>query len=368
MHLSLGGKGSPMKSHYTFLLILIAFVTNSTAQEINVSSPNIHQFLNNAEKNLDFNGTVLLIRGNDTLVHQGYGYSDRKNKISTNKSIAYNIASVTKGFTAIAIMKLVEEGKLSLSDPLKKYFENLPIDKNTITIHHLLSHTSGIGQNYAAEGEKELEKAAEKILQLPLVDSVGKRFLYSNDNYMLLGIIIEKLTGGTWESYITRTILSPLEMNETFFQNEYGAVTNLRVPMIDGKKPNINNRDYGMMSSTGIFSTAIDLAKLGKALYTHKILTQASKNLLFGKYTKIQSPWAGSNSFYGYAFFVTEIEGVPIEKIWLRGNEDQWGTAIAFWLPKTETTLIVLSNSLTLSNGEKPHIYISNQILKNFIR
>jgi CubicO group peptidase (beta-lactamase class C family) len=115
-----------MKIRYTLLLIFVTCIINCAAQKATTSLTNISQFLDNAERNLDFHGTVLLVQGNDTLLHQGYGYSDRKKRTPTNKNIAYNIASVTKGFTAVAILKLVQDGKLSLQDPLTKYFENVP--------------------------------------------------------------------------------------------------------------------------------------------------------------------------------------------------------------------------------------------------
>jgi CubicO group peptidase (beta-lactamase class C family) len=357
-----------MKIRYIILPIFIACVTGSAAQKPTMASSRIDQFLDNAEKNLGFHGTVLLIQGRDTLLYKGYGFSDRKKKIPTKKNIAYNIASITKGFTATAILKLVEEGKLLLQDPLTKYFDNVPEHKTNITLHHLLTHTSGIGEHYAADGESDREKAIQKILNLPLTDSVGKRFIYCNDGYSLLGIITELVTGETWESYIKRFILTPLAMNETFFQNEYSKVDNARVPKLNGRRPGTYKRDYGMIGATGLFSTAIDLARFQEALSTNLILRSRSKELLFGKYRKIKTLGADTNSYYCYGLFVTEGEAHHIERIWLRGLEDSWGTAQTNWIPQTKTSLIVLSNSVSLSNGEKPHIYISNEIIKNLLK
>ena len=183
-----------MKFHYTSLLVFVACVTSCAAQKTAMASTDIGQFLDQAEKNLDFHGTVLMIKDKDTILHKGYCYSDRKWKIPTNRNMAYNIASVSKAFTAIAILKLAEEGNLSLQDLLTKYFKNVSESKAKMTIHHLLSHTSGIGQHYAADGEEEGERGFASNFKAAPADSVGKRFIYSNDNYIILGIITELVT------------------------------------------------------------------------------------------------------------------------------------------------------------------------------
>ena len=337
------------------------------AQKLTLNATQINQFVDHAQRSLNFHGTVLLVQGNDTILYKGYGYSNPKNKVLTDKTTAYNIASVTKGFTAVAILKLVEEGKLSLQHPLNIYFNDVPKNKATITIHQLLNHTSGIGQHYAADGEENQVKAVHNILKLPLTDSPGKRFIYSNDNYTLLAIIIERVTGETWESYIRRCILVPLAMNATFFQADYPQVAQAKIPRLDGTVPDRTKRDYGNTGATGLFSTAADLASFQRALSTNKLLTDQSKELLFGKYTKIASLWPETTSYYGYGLFVTETKNSPLERIWLRGNEDRWGTCATFWLPTIDATLIVLSTSLSLSNGSKPHLYISDGILKSIL-
>jgi CubicO group peptidase (beta-lactamase class C family) len=344
---------------------LFLILTTCKAQQPVAGAKQLTHFLDSAAKNLDFHGTVLLTRSNDTIHYAGYGYSDLKRKIKTEKTTAYNIASVSKAFTAIAVLKLAEQGIFSLQDPLRKFFKEVPADKATITIHQLLSHTSGIGQHYAADGEEDPQKAAAKIFRLPLTDAPGNRFLYGNDNYTLLAIIIEQQTHQTWEAYLRATILAPLQMKATFFLADYQRVQAAKAPQTSGAAPKGQQRDYGAIGAGGIFSTAADLATFVQAFSTDKVLSATAKESLLGKYTKVKSPWEGTTTHYAYGLFVTETEQGLLQSIWLRGNEESWGTAILFWLPQTNTSLVVLSNKELLSNGEKSHIYISNHLLKS---
>lgn len=354
-----------MKLRISFLLLLgLSFAGCRAQKPLSANGNGLSRFLDSAEKQLGFHGTVLLVRGADTILNAGYGYSDIKKGTNTDRNIAYNIASVSKAFTAICVLKLAEEGKLSLQDSLGRFFKNTPPDKAGITIHQLLTHQSGIGQHYAADGEDNPEKAAKKIFSLTLTDTPGKRFIYGNDNYTLLALITEKLTGHTWEAYTRNTILTPLQMNATFFFAGYNSTTQARVPMTDGSKPKKSKRDYGSIGATGMFSTTADLARLQEAIKTDRILSQKSRELLFGRYAKIKSPWEGTDTHYAYGMFVTGTVSEELQAVWFRGTEGDWGTAIVIWMPATGTSLIVLSNKEMLTNGERSQVYISNELLK----
>ena len=324
----------------------------------------INGFLDDAEKNLNFHGTVLLIQNSDTLIYKGYGFSDIKNKVLTNKNIAYNIGSIAKTFAAIGILKLVEDGKISLQDSLNKFFINVPVDKSHITIHQLLVHQSGIGQHYVADHQETQEKALDKIFKLQLDEAPGKKFIYSNENHTLLGIITERITNTKWEDYIRKTILQPLNMKNTFFHIEYDSINYAKPLQANGKMPRKIRRDYGSIGASGIFSTPVDMAKFWNAVKTSKILTDKSLKELLKPHIKVKSPLSGVNMYYAYVMFIYQTENDPMKAVSFRGNSDTWGTAVSYWFPSTNTTLIVFSNKERLSNKEKGHIYISNELIR----
>ncbi|HZH96148.1 MAG TPA: serine hydrolase domain-containing protein, partial [Flavisolibacter sp.] len=198
------------KLFFSFLLLVALHSSDASCQTIDT----ISQLLDRYEGELDFSGVVLVSGGDSIVLHKGYGSDAKKGK--TDKNTVFNIASVSKAFTALAIIKLAEEHKLGLQDSIKKYFSGVPVDKAGVTIHQLLIHHSGIPQTYAAEGETDPNKAAGKIWNIKSELQPGK-FVYSNGNYTLLAIIIEKVTGKKWEDYIKEAILAPLDMKNTYF-------------------------------------------------------------------------------------------------------------------------------------------------------
>jgi CubicO group peptidase (beta-lactamase class C family) len=339
------------------LILLLSAVACLSASGQNIDS--ISSMLRLFEKDLDFNGVVLIAKGDDVLLHQGYGFLDKKKSITTDKNAIYNIASLTKSFNGIAIVKLAEQQGLSLDDSLGKLFANVPPDKAGITIHQLLVHQSGLPQSYAAEGETNSDKAVDKIWKLKSLVRPGEKFIYSNDNYTLLGVIIEKVTGKRWKDYIRETILVPLDMANTFFWSEDNRTG---LPMVIPKeKIKQQSGDYGYMGATGMFSNAVDLLKLRKVFESNALFNDTAKTLLLGDYVKLKSASPGSTDYYGYGIFHTTGEK---NSIWLRGNEEGWGTAIAYWFPNSKLSIVVLSSSEQLKNGEKPNIYVSSQIIK----
>jgi CubicO group peptidase (beta-lactamase class C family) len=340
--------------HYILLFLLFAILLPIQSHSQNLQ--NVRDFLIASKDTLGFNGVVLITKSDSVLLHNGYGHSDQRKRIPTDKNTLYNIASVTKAFTAIAISKLSDQGKLLLSDPLYKFFTDVPQTKRNITIHQLLTHMSGFPQTYAAEGHSNSKDAVKELWKLALDSITGT---YSNGNYALLGVIIEKVSGKDYEDYITETILRPLNMNNTFFwRDKHPKNQPAAEPISKVKK---RQRDYGYLASTGTFSTASDLHKLQGALRTNIILSDSVKTKLLGKYGKIRSTIPKATDYFSYGMFQTEGE---INSVWFRGNEEQWGVSIAYWFPQSNISVIVLSNRQELSNGQRPHNFISAGIIK----
>ncbi|HEY0579546.1 MAG TPA: serine hydrolase domain-containing protein, partial [Candidatus Nitrosocosmicus sp.] len=163
--------------------------------------------LNSANETFNFNGEALILQRGKIILQKGYGWKNAKSKTLNQTNGIFQIGSNTKPFTAIAILKLQEEGKLSLNDPLKKYLPNYP-NGNNITIENLLTHTSGIVSYDVEESDTIAWKPVSRneILNYfkdkPLEFKPGSQFKYSNSGYFLLGMIIEKVTGGSYEKAI----------------------------------------------------------------------------------------------------------------------------------------------------------------------
>src|SRR6266446_1595229 len=170
--------------------------------------------------------SVCVVRDGKVIFTKGYGFANIELSVPATQETLYEVASLTKPFTATAIMILVEEGKVSLEDPLSKYFPGAPETWRTITIRHLLSHTSGLSDffsipalrsesGFAWEREYKPEQLLPVILHASLQTQPGEKWSYSNLGYYLLGFIIEKVTEDTYEVFLSRRIFQPLQMLAT---------------------------------------------------------------------------------------------------------------------------------------------------------
>lgn len=183
-------------------------------------STRIDRFLNKSVEN-GYSGSVLVAKKGEILLSKGYGWADREKKIPNQSSTVFNIGSVTKQFTAAAILKLMEKKKLNTSDKIKKYFPQVPYDKQEITIHQLLTHTSGIlpstgGFRY---DEASKETFLKDFFQSELMYTPGSKHTYANANYILLAIIIEKVSQQDYETFLRENFWSPLGMNHTGYKS-----------------------------------------------------------------------------------------------------------------------------------------------------
>ena len=153
-------------TRYIFLpvLFLLIFGLSDLHAQATLHSK-LDQYLNQIASGKGFSGAVLVARGHKILLDQGYGYADLKRTKRVKSETKFYIASITKQFTASAILILEEQGLLSVNDPISKYLKDVPEDKSGITIHQLLTHTSGIGQNYAADGVVDRSAAIKAILE-----------------------------------------------------------------------------------------------------------------------------------------------------------------------------------------------------------
>ncbi|HUL44292.1 MAG TPA: serine hydrolase domain-containing protein [Bacteroidota bacterium] len=274
-----------------------------------------------------FSGVVLVARLDTILLHQAY---DRQGK-AADTSTAFWLASNSKQFTAAAILKLQEQRLLSVHDSIARFFPNVPPDKRGITIHHLLSHTSGIGHNYIAEGITDRDTLVARILSAPLARPVGEQE-YSSDAYDLLGAIIEIASLMSYEQYLRQNLFLPAGMQHTGFWGYESKIPVVIAPahdslksmpfyarMFQGGKPKPN---WGCRGGSGIFSTTGDMFRWIRALESGRILSVSSRRLLLTPHSLIRHDDNNVDVAYGYGWIVSTQNGKRIE--YRHGGREDW--------------------------------------------
>jgi len=241
-----------------------------------------------------FSGSILIAKNDQIIINKGYGYASYGFEIKNNPETKFRIGSLTKGFTAVAILQLEEKGLLSVDDKLQEHIPDYP-GSNEITIKHLLTHTSGIPNHTEfPDFDKERRVYEYSILETietfknkPLEFNPGEKFNYSNSNYILLGLIIEQATQMSYEEYIKQNIFEPLNMKNSGFENPEKVIKNL------AQGYSINNteiekakfRDMSNAHASGaLYSTVEDLYIWDRALYSEELISNESKEKMFTEF------------------------------------------------------------------------------------
>ena len=189
----------------TILLLFIAgvpFAQSTVVRTTPKTVRKIEDYLGKLDK-IGYSGSVLIALNGKPVLSRGYGFRDDEQKLKNSPVTISDIGSITKQFTAAAILKLEMQGKLTTDDKIAKYFQNVPPDKSNITIHYLLRHSTGLPGGVGGDYEKITEAAfVEKVLSSKLRFPVATRFSYSNVGYSLLALIIEKVSGQSYEQYL----------------------------------------------------------------------------------------------------------------------------------------------------------------------
>ncbi|MGK0212120.1 MAG: CubicO group peptidase (beta-lactamase class C family) [Polaribacter sp.] len=303
--------------------------TSISSDKVNPYLTNYLEKLNNLDR---FSGSVLVAKGNTILFNQTYGKSNIENNKNNDETTSFNIASTTKVFTAVAIAKLAEQGKLNFTDPISKFIPEYPKDiADQVTIHHLLTHTSGIELDDYIPFNEDVSRATsmEGLLnaQLKHIDSLNEHrrkefkvldtYDYSNENFALLGVIIERASKSSYANYLEDSILTPLKMKNTYADiskiksnnNIAFGYTNKNIEgeFVDGKK---RRRSAKMIPNYidpfgGIYSNSKDLYTFFKAINNKKIISEEFQNILQKKHVKIFE-WNEEIQYYGYGFNITK--------------------------------------------------------------
>ena len=267
-------------------------------------------YLRRLEK-LGFAGVVLIARGDEPLLAEGFGLADRERGVRWTPGTVSDIGSITKQFTAAAVLKLEEDKKLSVDDPITRYFDGVPADKSGITLHQLLTHSSGIEDPDIGDFEAvTLADYLKQVFARPLLFAPGKGYTYSNANYSLLGAIIQKLTGQSYEAFLRGRLLLPAGMYETGYLLPswgdgrlavgYGGEAG-RWGTFYERSWDADGPHWALRANGGIHMTAYDMLRWARALLTGRALTPGSMKKLWAPFVS-----EGGGTFYAYGWSIAK--------------------------------------------------------------
>jgi CubicO group peptidase (beta-lactamase class C family) len=256
-----------------------------------------------------FFGTVLVAKGDRVLLDKAYGSANLEWRIRNSPSTKFRLGSVTKQFTAASVLLLQDKGKLKLTDTVSTYLPDLPAAWKTITIAQLLNHTSGI-PNFTSQKEyrsiepftKTPAEIAALVRALPLQFESGSRFDYSNTGYVLLGQLIEQVSGESYADFVRKNIFEPLRMKDSGYDWNASILQNRAAGYARGKNGLVNAGFINMSIPHGagaLYSNTGDLLRWQRALYEGKLLSAGA----------LQSMTTPYQSGYGYGLGVTDARG-----------------------------------------------------------
>ena len=300
----------PRVDRHRFTFVLLAWLGGATvcfAQDVERMDQVVRSYVDKAT----FAGSVLVARGSDVIVSKGYGLANVEWNIPNSPSARFKIASITKQFTAAAILLLEERGRLKIDEPVKTYLPEAPPAWDQITLFHLLTHTAGFAglQSPQAGRQPAVESAdgtvagfVKDLMQRPLESKPGERFNYTNSGYLVLGHLIQTLTGQSYETFIRENIFTPLGMKDSGLDSP--AVVARRAGSYTVTPKGLANASYASdrivpNTAAGLYSTTEDLLRWQNGLYGGKVLSKASLE-------KMTTPFKGG---YGLGVYIRTIDG-----------------------------------------------------------
>lgn len=340
------------KSIYTLLLLLLIICNPSDFVAAQSLDDKIDSLIRTVFNDTNGPGGVFMVAKNGKPIYQkAFGKANLELDVPLTAENVFQLGSMTKQFTAVAVLMLEQQGKLRVQDPVSKYIPDYP-SGNKITLHHLLTHTSGIKD---FTGIKSLPAIAQKDMKPadmvgffknePVDFQPGEKFAYNNSGYVLLGYIIELVSGETYEQFIKKNIFDKTGMNQSCYASDR--------KMIPKRAYGYHKKEYGYVNKTmisfsipfssgALMSTAGDLLKWQNALNRHLLLNPEETKKAFKKY-KLNN---GEEFTYGYGWHLREINGIP--------DREHGGSVFGFktmgiYIPGEDIYVIGLTNCDCLS-------------------
>jgi CubicO group peptidase (beta-lactamase class C family) len=332
---------------YRAISIALAAVAACCGQSAAPDLTRMDQVAQAYVNNGSFMGAVLVARGHQVLFSKGYGSANLEWNIPNTPDAKFRLGSLTKQFTAASILLLEERGKLKVEDLVKKYLPDSPAAWDKITIFHLLTHTSGIPNftSFPDYREKEAlpatpEELVARFRDKPLDFQPGERWNYSNSGYVLLGYLLEKITGESYAKFVQEDIFVPLGMKDSGYDSNSAIILRRAAGYTSGPggPRNAGYIDMSIPFSAGaLYSTTEDLLRWEQGLFGGKLLSAASL-------AKMTTPFKND---YAFGLTVTMQDGH--KRIEHNGGIEGFNTVLAYY-PDDKLTVIVLSNI----NGQAP--------------
>jgi CubicO group peptidase (beta-lactamase class C family) len=343
--------------HFIFVLaVVFASVQAAFCQTDQELSKRVAEIAEAKAANDNFSGSVLLSKNGKIVYEKCFGFADRAKNVAFTDKTASNIASVGKMFTSVLILQLAEEKKLQVSDSVNKLLPNTKIpNADKITVHHLLTHTSGLG-SYMRHAEfakllknkVEIDEIIGLIEQQPLVFAEpGARFEYSNSGYIVLGKIIERLTGKRYADVLAEKILKPLNLKNTRLEIDRSDFRGLAKGHLKPTPTDIWQSNEMQMPTPsadgGVYTTARDLFVFSQTLHGGKLLKPESLEQMKNRHAEMSVPGLGKMN-YGYAMMIQDYTNNSTS-IGHNGGTPGYGTEFKqYRVGQDDFTLIVISN------------------------
>jgi CubicO group peptidase (beta-lactamase class C family) len=337
----------PLKLAIYTTILLLSFQHAALAQD---HAAKIQEVLTLAHKYRQFNGSALVAENGKVIYKGGFGYANMEWQIPNAADTKFRLGSITKQFTALLTLQLVEQGKIKLDGKLSDYLPDYRKDiGEKVTIHHLLTHTSGIPSytsqpGFFANVSRNPYKVAEFVKTYTSGDlefEPGTKFSYNNSGYFLLGAIIERITGKTYEQALKEMIFDPVGMKNTGYDH-HDTILPKRASGYARTANGYTNAAYLDMSipyaAGSLYSTVEDLYLWDQALYTDKLITPASKELMYKPFLQD----------YAYGWSVTKtsfkVNEQPVPIITHGGGINGFITTIVRF-PKEQNLIVILDNT-----------------------
>ena len=313
----------------------------ASASSANPDVPRMEQVIQSFVSGQNFMGSVLVSRENEIILDKGYGFANLEWSIPNSPSTKFRLGSITKQFTAASILLLEERGKLSVNDAVKKYIPDAAAAWDKVTIFNLLTHTSGIPSFTNFPDYPAIEPFAKTPTQLvglfrdkPLDFPPGEKWSYSNSGYVLLGYLIEKISGESYEKFVQDNIFTPLGMKDSGYDSNSAIIAHRAAGYSPGQNGPVNAGYINMtvpLSAGGLYSTTDDLLRWEQGLFGGKLLSPASLQ-------KMTKPFM---SDYAFGLMVHTANGRQV--IEHGGGIEGFTTMLAYY-PEDKLTVVVLSN------------------------
>jgi CubicO group peptidase (beta-lactamase class C family) len=340
------------------LVFAMTLSAHAASQRTGALTPNLDFLFKDFDPPGSPGASVMIIKEGKVVFAKGYGLADVEEKVPCSTNTNFRLASVSKQFTAMSVLILVEHKQLSLDEPLTDCFPEFPAYGRQINVRHLLTHTSGL---------LDYEDLIPKGTEIPVLDRdvlrllmkqdktyfpPGSKYRYSNSAYSLLALIVEGRSGNTFARFLKENIFRPLKMDHTLAYEQGLSVVPNRAYGYSPEGSSFKRTDQSLTSSVlgdgGIYSSVADLYRWDQALYTDKLISRKLLKVAFTPGPATEHPDTG----YGFGWFIGQYRG--LREIWHSGNTIGFTTRIARF-PDKKFTVIVLTNRNEAKLSEFPH-------------